>query len=328
LAARQTRAKNDTAPGVDSSRHVEAFLEMMAAERGAAARTMEAYAADLADFARFAARRGAPIAAADGATLRAYLARLHRRGLAPATQARRLTSLKQFHRFLYAEGVRGDDPCQVLDAPRRVRPLPKILSVAEVDRLLSAARAVKGPAGVRLVAILEVLYATGLRISELVGLPLAAARRLTAQGGEPYLLIRGKGGRERIVPVGQAAAAALSRYTAVRGAFVREGEDSPWLFASRSARQGHLTRGRVGQLLKALAVQAGLDPARVSPHVLRHAFASHLLENGADLRAVQAMLGHADISTTQIYTHVQAARLERAVRDHHPLSQDREPVRP
>lgn len=300
---------------------------MMAAERGVAARTLEAYANDLADFAQFAARRGADVAAADVTVLRAYLARLRRRGLAAATQARRLTSLKQFHRFLYAEGVRSDDPCQALDAPRRVRPLPKTLSMDEVDRLLDAARRAEGPAGARLVAILEVLYATGLRVSELISLPLAAAKRVAGAGDEPYLLIRGKGGRERIVPVGDAAAAALAAYVAVREAFVATGAATPWLFPS-SSRQGHLTRGRIAQLLKALAIRAGLDPARISPHVLRHAFASHLLENGADLRAVQAMLGHADISTTQIYTHVQAARLERAVRDHHPLSQDRQPVRP
>jgi len=299
----------------------------MAAERGVAARTLEAYTNDLADFAQFAARRRADVAAADVTVLRAYLARLRRRGLAAATQARRLTSLKQFHRFLYAEGVRSDDPCQALDAPRRVRPLPKTLSMDEVDRLLGAARREKGPAGVRLVAILEVLYATGLRVSELSSLPLAAAKRVAGAGDEPYLLIRGKGGRERIVPVGEAAAAALAAYVAVRETFVATGAATPWLFPS-SSRQGHLTRGRIAQLLKALAVRAGLDPTRVSPHVLRHAFASHLLENGADLRAVQAMLGHANISTTQIYTHVQAARLERAVRDHHPLSQDHQPVRP
>ena len=300
---------------------------MMAVERGVAARSLEAYANDLADFAQFAARRGADVAAADVTVLRAYLARLRRRGLAAATQARRLTSLKQFHRFLYAEGVRSDDPCRALDAPRRVRPLPKTLSMEEVDRLLDAARRAEGPAGARLVAILEVLYATGLRVSELISLPLAAAKRVAGAGDEPYLLIRGKGGRERIVPVGDAAAAALAAYVAVRETFVAAGAATPWLFPS-SSRQGHLTRSRIAQLLKALAVGAGLDPARISPHVLRHAFASHLLENGADLRAVQAMLGHADISTTQIYTHVQAARLERAVRDHHPLSQDRQPVRP
>lgn len=292
-----------------------------------APRTLEAYAADLADFARFAARHGADAADADSTTVRAYLARLRRRGLAPATQARRLTSLKQFHRFLYAEDIRGDDPCQALDAPRRVRPLPRTLSMAEVDKLLDTARAAEGPAGVRLVAIIEVLYATGLRVSELIGLPLSAAARLASGAGEPYLLIRGKGGRERIVPVGKAAATALGRYIAVRGTFLAARRDSPWLFPSTS-RAGHLTRGRIAQLLKALAAAAGIAPARVSPHVLRHAFASHLLDNGADLRAVQAMLGHADISTTQIYTHVQAARLERAVRDHHPLSQDCEPVTP
>ena len=300
---------------------------MMSAERGLAARTLEAYATDLDDFARFAARHDADVAATGSATVRAYLARLRRRGLAPATQARRLTSLKQFHRFLYAEGIRGDDPCQVLDAPRRVRPLPKTLSPGDVDRLLDAARAAKGPAGLRLVAIIEVLYATGLRVSELISLPLSAAKRVAGSNQEPYLLIRGKGGRERIVPVGQAAAAALGRYIAVRATMGVPGRDSAWLFPS-SSRAGHLTRGRIAQLLKALARDAGIDPQRVSPHVLRHAFASHLLDNGADLRAVQAMLGHADISTTQIYTHVQAARLERAVRDHHPLSRDRDRMRP
>ncbi len=286
---------------------------MLAAERGAAALTIEAYRRDLADFGTHLGSCGASLAAADAAAVRSYLGRLAAR-VAASTAARRLSCLRQFYRFLYAEGVRADDPTATIDSPRRTRPLPKVLSEDEVDRLLAAAQDRDGAEGARLVALIELLYATGLRVSELVALPLAALR------GEPRLLmVRGKGGRERMVPLGEAAARAVVAYLEVRDRFVPAGAASPWLFASRGA-SGHLTRHRVGQLLKELAGTVGIEPRRVSPHVLRHAFASHLLAHGAGLRAVQKMLGHADIATTQIYTHVLEARLKALVHDHHPLA--------
>jgi len=299
---------------------VENFLEMMSAERGAAGNTLDAYRRDLEHVAAFLARRQCALRDAASADLRAYLAALSRAGMAPTTAARRLSTLRQFYRFLVAEGHRTDDPTAALDSPRRGRPLPKILSEAEVEALLAAARAQTGRDGLRLVALLEVLYATGLRISELVALPRAAV------GRDPrVLIVRGKGGKERMIPLNEPARAALATYlTAERqaagaDAARRRAAESKWLFPSH-ARGGHLTRQRVAQMLKGLAIAAGLDPRKVSPHVLRHAFASHLLDHGADLRAVQMMLGHADISTTQIYTHVLDERLRTLVREHHPLA--------
>ena len=296
------------------SRHVEAFLEMMAAERNAAANTLRAYERDLADFAAFLARRGTDIAAADPAQVRAYLKILSDAGMSPRTAARRLASLRQFHRFLVAEGVRADDPMTTIDGPRIGRPLPKVLSEDEINRLLAAARKQDGPEGLRLVALIELLYAAGLRVSELVSLPLSAL----ARDGR-FLIVKGKGGKERLAPLSAPARDALAAYAKIRPAFLPEGQSSRFMFPSRGA-QGHLTTARVAQLLKGLAVSAGLDPGKLSPHVLRHAFATHLIDHGADLRAVQQMLGHADIATTQIYTHVAGERMQRLVRDHHPLS--------
>jgi len=299
---------------------VELFLEMMAAERGAAGNTLAAYGRDLDHAAGFLGGRKRRLADAASEDLRAYLAALSRAGMAPTTAARRLSTLRQFYRFLFAEGHRPDDPTAALDSPRRGRPLPKILSEREVEALLAAARAQPGREGQRLVALLEVLYATGLRISELVTLPRAAVAR------DPrVLIVRGKGGKERMIPLSEPARAALAAYLAAETAAARpdaaRGRAAPgkWLFPSRG-RAGHLTRQRVAQMLKELALAAGLDPGKVSPHVLRHAFASHLLDHGADLRAVQKMLGHADISTTQIYTHVLDERLRALVRAHHPLA--------
>ena len=226
--------------------------------------------------------------------------------------------MRQFYRFLLSEGARADDPTAQLDAPRLGRPLPKILAEEEIDRLIAAAAAWPGEEGMRLRCLLEMLYATGLRVSELVGLPLAAAQR------DPrFLLVRGKGGKERLVPLSPPARQALADYLTCRAAFVPQASGTKtarWLFPSRGM-TGHLTRQRCGQMLKELALAAGLDPARLSPHVLRHAFASHLLDHGADLRSVQQMLGHADIATTQIYTHVQGERLRRLVETAHPLAQ-------
>ena len=287
---------------------------MLAAERGASLNTLQAYGRDLDRFAAFAARRGLAPEAADGEALRAFAAAESRAGLSPRTTARRLSTLRGFHRFLFLEGVRTDDPGAALESPRQGRPLPKVLSEAEVDRLLAEARRGDRPEDLRLAALVELLYATGLRVSELVSLPLAAGVR------DPrVIIVRGKGGRERMVPLSDPARRALRVYLAVRRRFLPAGADSKWLFPSRGA-SGHLTRHRLGQLLKDLALRAGLDPSKVSPHVLRHAFASHLLDHGADLRSVQTMLGHADISTTQIYTHVLNERLKSLVRTHHPLA--------
>jgi len=295
-------------PGID------AFLEMMAAERGASRHTLDAYRRDLADFAAFLARRGGGLPQATAETIRDYLAALADAGFRASTTARRLAAIRQYFRFLYLEGRRPDDPSAQIDRPRQGRRLPKLLEVEEIEALIAAARVREGPDGVRLTALLELFYATGMRVSELAGLSLSAVT-----GDRTVLTVRGKGSKERIVPVGRAAQEALAAWLAVRPLYVVEPSRARWLFPSRG-RSGHLTRQRVAQLLKALAPEAGIDQARISPHVLRHAFASHLVANGADLRAVQAMLGHADIATTQIYTHVQAERLAAVVAQHHPLA--------
>ncbi len=308
-----SRGSRSPVPRCDS-RHVEAFLEMLAAERGASANTLAAYQRDLDRFAAFLAGRGQPVEAARAADLHRFLTAEYRAGFSPRTAARRTSVLRQFHRFLFSEGLREDDPAAVIESPRQGRGLPKILSEAEVEHLLEAARAAEGALGLRLNALVELLYATGLRVSELVGLPAAAAAR------DPrVLVVRGKGGKERMVPLSEAARQALRDYLPVRRHFVPGRAESRWLFPSRG-RSGHLTRRRMGQLLKQLALDSGIAPEKVSPHVLRHAFASHLLDHGADLRSVQKMLGHADISTTQIYTHVLNARLKSLVQEHHPLA--------
>jgi integrase/recombinase XerD len=294
------------------SKHLEAFLEMLAAERGAAPLTLAAYRNDLSDVARFLAAHGFPLEAADAAVLHAYLASAT--GLGPRTLARRISAMRQFYKFLLIDGIRRDDPAADLETPGLGRPLPKILSENEVAGLIAAARAGTENEGVRLVCLVELLYATGLRISELVTLPLAVAQR------DPrFLVVTGKGGKERVVPLSEPSRAALADYLACRDRFLIGSRASRWLFPSRG-RAGHLTRQRAGQLLKGLAIKAGLDPDRLSPHVLRHAFASHLLDHGADLRSVQQMLGHADVATTQIYTHVLSDRLRKLVETAHPLA--------
>jgi integrase/recombinase XerD len=298
---------------------LEAFLEMLAAERGAARLTLDAYSNDLGELAGFLASRGSTLDTADAEALHAYLTAMTSRRLAPRTLARRLSAMRQFYRFLVSDGSRQDDPTAGLDAPRLGRPLPKILSEAEIGQLVAAAGQWPGDEGARLRCILELLYATGLRISELVGLPLSAVQR------DPRcLLVRGKGNRERLVPLSVPAREALTIWLACRARMYDRGSPKDpraarFLFPSRGA-EGHLTRQRCGQMLKALAFAAGLDPARLSPHVLRHAFASHLVDHGADLRSVQQLLGHADIATTQIYTHVQGERLRRLVEKAHPLA--------
>jgi integrase/recombinase XerD len=294
-----------------ADRYIEAFLEMLAAERGAATNTLSAYAADLGAFAVFAASRGAAAARADAAILQAYMAGLQSAGRSARTAARQLSALRQFHRFLLREGVRADDPTALLDTPKLPKPLPKYLTEQEVAVLLSVAAARPEPTGALARAALEILYATGMRVSELLSLRAGALA-----GDAAALLIRGKGGKERIVPLStpaKEAASALAR-VATNG--------SVWLFPGRDRRHA-MTRQGFARLLKQVALEAGLDPARVSPHVLRHSFASHLLARGADLRSLQMLLGHSDITTTEIYTHVLTERLARLVEEHHPLAHAR-----
>ncbi|HKQ44188.1 MAG TPA: site-specific tyrosine recombinase XerD [Rhizomicrobium sp.] len=294
---------------------IEAFLDMMSAERGAGANTLAAYRRDLMDFAGHLSAQGADPAKASREQVRAFLKSLPASGMAASTQARKLSALRQFYGFLYAEGMRGDDPTQTIQAPQARRSLPKILSRADLEAMLKVASQDTSPEGVRLGLIVEMLYGGGLRVSELAGLTLAAVR-----AKEDFIRITGKGQKERLSPLSPAARIALDAYLTVRDAFVpRHDKNNRYLFASRST-EGFLTRRRFHQLLKGLAIQAGIDPAKVSPHVLRHAFATHLVEGGADLRSVQTLLGHADIATTQIYTHVARDHLSRLVHAAHPLA--------
>jgi integrase/recombinase XerD len=309
----------------EESRPIETFLEMLAAERGAAANTIEAYRRDLTDFGEFLYRREKPLRAATSSDIAGYLSEASLAGLKATSRSRRLSALRQLYKFLLAEGVVAVDPTRGQAAPKKQRALPKTLSVAEVDRLIGVAAQRADNAQVderrralRLHALMEILYATGMRVSELVSLP-----RNVLAGDARVLTIKGKGGRERLVPLNAAAIGALNLYVsfiAAADATKSASLATPWLFPSKSV-EGHLTRQRFAQELKQLAEQAGLGPERVSPHVLRHAFASHLLDRGADLRAVQQLLGHADISTTEIYTHVLEERLKRLVEEHHPLAQ-------
>jgi integrase/recombinase XerD len=301
---------------------IELFLEMIAAERGASENTLAAYRRDLEDFSAALLAKRRSIARAATADLRGHLAQLSERGYAAASVARRLSAIRQLYRFLYAEGHRADDPAAILEGPKRSRPLPKVLSVEDVDRLLAAAGIMppneppqKQLRRLRLVCLLETLYATGLRVSELVALPASAAQR-----NARMLAVRGKSDKERLVPLNESAKRAISEYRALL-AQLYPGLAGKWLFPSFGD-SGHLTRQHFARELKELAAAAGLDPSRVSPHVLRHAFATHLLHNGADLRVVQTLLGHADISTTQIYTHVLDERLKSLVRDLHPLGEE------
>jgi integrase/recombinase XerD len=309
--------------GRNSSERLTAlYLDMLAAERGAGKNTLAAYGRDLADFSEHLAAVGRSIATASTEDLRAYLGDLARRGMTAATVARRLSAIRQLYRFLYAEGQRKDDPAAVLEGPKRARALPKTLTLGEVDRLLRVAT-ICDPAAplavrlraARLACLVEMLYATGLRVSELVALPASAARH-----DARVIVVRGKGNKERLVPLNDAAKRATAAYLALLAQTGREAK-SKWLFPS-FGESGHLTRQHLARDLKTLATAAGLRASQVSPHVLRHAFASHLLHNGADLRVVQTLLGHADISTTQIYTHVLEERLKSLVRDLHPLGQE------
>ena len=303
------------------ARLVDLFLDMLVAERGASPNTVSAYRRDLLDLGNHLGGLGLSIATTTTDPLRDYLVALARRGLSAASVARRLSAIRQFFRFLIGEGLCKEDPASILEGPKRSRAVPKIVSIDDVDRLLSAAReglSAEVPAehlrAARLVCLLEVLYATGLRVSELVALPASAARR-----DQQTLIVRGKGNKERMVPLNKAAKRAMVDYLQLLAKVDSEAK-SKWLFPSFGA-SGHLTRQHFARDLKMLAAAAGLRSSNMSPHVLRHAFASHLLQNGADLRSVQTLLGHADISTTQIYTHVLEERLKSLVRDLHPLGQ-------
>ena len=291
----------------DAGYLIETFLDMMGAERGSGANTIAAYRRDLLDFSGRADLR-----AASREDIRAFLASLS--DMAPSTQARKLSALRQFYGFLYAEGIRTDDPTQTLAAPKASRPLPKILSTDDLDRMLTVAAQDQTPEGLRLTLMVEMLYGGGLRVSELAAMKLAAVKT-----NEGFIRVTGKGNKERLTPISDAARDALTAYLAVREEFVpKHDQNNRYLFVSRGE-GGFLTRRRFHQLLKDLAIKTGIDPAKVSPHVLRHAFATHLVEGGADLRSVQTLLGHADIATTQIYTHVARDHLSRVVQTAHPL---------
>jgi integrase/recombinase XerD len=297
---------------------IENFLDMMSAERGASINTIAAYRRDLLDFCA-----SGDVRRQTRDDIRKHLSSLSRAGVAGSSQARKLSALRQFFGFLYAEGIRKDDPTSAIDAPKRQRPLPKVLTREDIDALIETARAETGPGGARLLCIVEMLYAAGLRVTELVGLPLSSVRDRSG-----FLLVKGKGRKERLAPLNPEARKAIEAYLTVRAGFLPSGprrqSAERFLFPSRSA-EGYLTRRRCHQMLKDLALKAGLDPEKLSPHVLRHAFATHLVEGGADLRSVQTMLGHADIATTQIYTHVASDRLTSVMEAAHPLSRRKRP---
>lgn len=307
---------------------VDSFLDMLTAERGAAMNTRQAYWRDLADFSLYLRERAKKeIVDATTDEVKSYLKdlgdKIHVKGqnksqIATRTVARRLSALRQFYRYLVSENIRKDDPTSTIESPKQARTLPKTLSESEVSILIKTAGQNGGGDGMRLVCLLEMLYATGLRVSELVGLPLSSIN-----DDKQFLMIAGKGGRERMVPLSEPAQKALAKYTDVRQQFIStedKGDQGQWLFPSRTSESGHLTRQRFAQLLKDLADNAGIEASRVSPHILRHAFATHLLSNGADLRSVQKMLGHADIATTQIYTHIVGDKSKKTVEEKHPLA--------
>lgn len=307
-------------------RSVESFIEFMRVERGAADNTIAAYTRDLADVCKFFKGVNADIAKATSDQIRGYLKFLDTQPSADQksttskrTHARRLSALRQYYRYLMGENQRKDDPTTAIESPKQKRSLPKVLTEKEVNTLIRTATQMNdGPDGVRLACLLELIYATGVRVSELVSLPLSAI-----QEDARYIVIKGKGGRERVVPLSDPARDALKGYLDVRKAYIaahRENKQTPWLFPSRTSDSGHLTRQRFAQLLKEVASAAGMEAGKVSPHILRHAFATHLLNHGADLRSVQKMLGHADIATTQIYTHVITEDARRMLKDKHPLA--------
>jgi len=317
--------KRSSVPTSNSWQYVEQFLEMMAAERGASKNTLAAYRRDLGDFVAFADKKKSPLTHIARSSIETFLATLGSSGMSPQTVARKLSALRQLFAFLYTEKLRADNPAATLETPKLAKRLPKTLGEGDIAALIRAAAADSTPAGLRLQAMLELMYGAGLRVSELVSLKLSALQ--VKEGGKKvetdFLLVTGKGNKERLVPVHARAREALSRYLEIRQVFIPGAEEkrksSPYLFPYERA-EGYITRQQFGVMVKALAVKAGIDPEKISPHTLRHSFASHLLEGGADLRVIQELLGHSDISTTQIYTHVAGERLKKLVSEKHPLA--------
>jgi integrase/recombinase XerD len=301
---------------VVNASYLDRFLEMMSAERGAARSTLSAYETDLKDFLEYLKEKS--MTSVTLTDLQEYLK--SQKTLAAPSLSRRISSLRQFYKFLMSEEEITSNPTALIEAPRHRRKLPTILTEAQVDLLLSTAKKMKGIEGVRLYALLETLYATGFRVSELVSLPLTSVVSVL-RDKKPFLMVKGKGNKDRIVPLTPGALDALEQYLKIRQSFVPKGRSSPWLFPSPS-QDGYLTRQRFGQLLKILAGEAGLSPAHISPHTIRHAFATHLLRHGADLIVVQKLLGHSDITTTQIYTHVAQDELREMVEAFHPLTKN------
>ena len=295
---------------------IDSFLNMLVAERGATVNTVSAYLNDISHFKKYLTENeiDSKIESCSKDSISNYIKYLSKNGLNPRTATRRLSSLRQFFLFLQSENHRSDNPTNNVDGPRQIKSLPKLLSEEEVEQLFEQANQIVGPEGIRLVCLLEIVYAAGLRVSELISLPNTALAQ-----DQNILLVRGKGGKERLVPLTISAIDSINAYREVRHVFLKSNRESKFLFPSRS-KEGFLTRRRVGQLLKDLAIASNINPEKVSPHVLRHAFATHLLDHGADLRSLQKMLGHADISTTQIYTHVLSKRLMSVVSSHHPLT--------
>ena len=295
---------------------IDSFLNMLVAERGATVNTVSAYLNDISHFKKYLTENeiDSKIESCSKDSISNYIKYLSKNGLNPRTATRRLSSLRQFFLFLQSENHRSDNPTNNVDGPRQIKSLPKLLSEEEVKQLFEQANQIVGPEGIRLVCLLEIVYAAGLRVSELIRLPNTALAQ-----DQNILLVRGKGGKERLVPLTISAIDSINAYREVRHVFLKSNRESKFLFPSRS-KEGFLTRRRVGQLLKELAIASNIKPEKVSPHVLRHAFATHLLDHGADLRSLQKMLGHADISTTQIYTHVLSKRLMSVVSSHHPLT--------
>lgn len=315
-------------PKPDLHPMVDSFLDMLTTERGAALNTRQAYWRDLADFSLYIREKNnVEVIDASPEQIKTYLEdlgnKIHTKGqnkaqIATRTVARRLSALRQFYRFLISENMRKDDPTSTIESPKQTRTLPKTLTEKEVDKLIETAGYGGGADSIRLVCLLEMIYATGLRVSELVGLPMSAIGENTE-----FVMVAGKGGRERMVPLSDAAKKAMRNYIDVRKQFISsddKGTQAQWVFPSRTSQSGHLTRQRFAQLLKDLAEEAGMEHGKVSPHILRHAFATHLLSNGADLRSVQKMLGHADIATTQIYTHIIGDQAKKTVEEKHPLA--------
>jgi len=295
---------------------IDSFLNMLVAERGATVNTVSAYLNDISQFQKYLIENeiDSKVESCSKDSIANYIKYLSKNGLNPRTATRRLSSLRQFFLFLQSENHRSDNPTTNVDGPRQIKSLPKLLSEEEVEQLFEQANQMVGPEGIRLVCLLEIVYAAGLRVSELISLPNTALSQ-----NQNILLVRGKGGKERLVPLTISAIDSINAYHEVRHVFLKPNRESKFLFPSRS-KEGFLTRRRVGQLLKDLAIASNINPQKVSPHVLRHAFATHLLDHGADLRSLQKMLGHADISTTQIYTHVLSKRLMSVVSSHHPLA--------